>query len=231
MPSEPDDAREVSQPAPRRSRLLSVLILALVGALGLLLGRATGDEPAEVREGIEIAPTPSVVVGLRELSRLEGMVVHVERVIDLRERQSVLFDLVGVEDAILLIAGGEVTAGVDLRALGEESVEASFEERRARVLLPRATVFSRRLDNDRTYVHTRTTDLLATRRDDLETRARREAERVLESAALEAGILEKAEASVARTVEGLLRSLGFEEIEVRFGESPGLEALDLTGPG
>ena len=123
--------------------------------------------------------------------------------------------------------GQNMEGGLPLRPEGA----AVLEERRARVLLPRATVFSRRLDNDRTYVHTRTTDLLATRRDDLETRARREAERVLESAALEAGILEKAEASVARTVEGLLRSLGFEEIEVRFDDSPGLEVPALPAPG
>lgn len=175
-------------------------------------GRDRGPESVTI-----IEKTPDVVVALRELAFLEGMVFHTERVIDLRERQSTLFRLIDAEDAILLVAAGEVRAGVDLRALTPSAIDADFEERRATLYLPAATISSARLDNARTYVHSRKTDLFASRRQDLETRARREAERSLEQAAREAGILEKAEASVGRTIEGLLRSLGFEQIEVHFG--------------
>jgi len=171
-----------------------------------------------------IERTPDVVVALRELAFLEGMAFHTERVIDLRERQSTFFRLLDTEDAILLVAAGEVRAGVDLRALTPRAVDADFEAKRVTLYLPNATISTSRLDNARTYVHTRRTDLFATRREDLETRARREAERNLEKAAIEAGILEKAEASVQRTLEGLLRSLGFEEIAVHFGVSPAGEA-------
>jgi hypothetical protein len=234
MSTEPprDGAAGEPEARPGRSPLVSFFLLALVGALGLFIGRGTLDAPAEPpKDVIVVAPSPNVVVALRELARLEGMIVHIERVIDLRERQSVLFDLLGAEDAILLVAGGEVTAGVDLRALTERAVEADLEAKRARITLPRASIFSRRIDNDRTYVHTRSTDLFARRREDLETRARQEAERMLERAALEAGILEKAEASVQRTVEGLLASLGFEEIEVRFEAAASGEEIALPGPG
>jgi hypothetical protein len=214
----------------RRSSLGSWLMLVAMGGIGLVVGRTMGDaSPASEGDVVVIAPTPDVVVALRELARLEGMVVYVERVIDLRERQSAFFDLVGGEDAILLVAGGEVTAGVDLRALSAGAVEADLEAKRARIVLPHATITSRRLDNDRTYVHTRKTDLFAVRRADLETRARREAERTLERAALDAGILERAEASVGRTVEGLLRSLGFERVEIRFDDATSGEAKLVEG--
>jgi len=212
------------------SRGFSLLFLVVVGALGAFLGHSLAGAPAEEGPEVILRPSPDVVVALRELARLEGMVVYAERVIDLCERKSVFFDLLGVEDAILLVAGGEVVAGVDLRGLGPSSVDADLEAKRARVTLPRATIFSRRLDNDRTYVHTRTTDPFA-RREDLETRARQEAERMLEKAALEAGILERAEASVQKTVEGLLRSLGFEDVEVRFDAIGGGEAALVGGPG
>jgi hypothetical protein len=58
---------------------------------------------------------------------------------------------------------------------------------------------------------------LAERKESLETRARQAAEQTLRAAAEDAGILERAEQSVARTVKSLVRSLGFEEVHVDHG--------------
>ena len=98
--------------------------------------------------------------------------------------------------------------------------DISFDEtqKRAYVRLPRPTVLSARLDNDLTYVHTRTTDALAKRAQTLETRARQEAERSLQDAALAGGILLRAQTNAARSIETLIRSLGFEHVEVQFLE-------------
>ena len=171
-----------------------------------------------------LRPSPSVVVAVRELARLEGAVYSIERVVDLKEKQSRFFQLVQAEDAILLVASGEVTAGVDLAALAEGSVRIDPSRKKVSLTLPRATVFSRRLDNERTYVHTRKTDVWAKRQEDLESKARQEAERTLEEAAVRSGILPQAEKSVARTVESLLHSLGFTVVDVRFIDAEG-EAL------
>jgi hypothetical protein len=54
----------------------------------------------------------------------------------------------------------------------------------------------------------------AQRKEDLESRARAEAERALLDAARQAGILRIASRNAQRAVEALLRSLGFEQIEV-----------------
>ena len=166
---------------------------------------------------------------MRQLARLEGAVYSIERVVDLKEKQSKFFQLVEAEDAILLVASGEVTAGVDLSGLREDDVRLENGGKKAIVHLPRATIFSKRLDNERTYVHTRRTDALATRRENLETRARQEAERTLEKAALDGGILKTAEESVGRTVEALTRSLGVDEVEVVFS-SAGSETLPNVAP-
>jgi hypothetical protein len=120
------------------------------------------------------------------------------------------------EDAILLIASGEVVAGIDLGRLTLEDVVVSPDRRSVTIKLPHAEIFSARLDSDRTFVHTRKTDLLARRKESLETEARKAAEQTLRSAAEEGGILKRADESVARTVRALVGSLGFETVKVDF---------------
>ncbi len=137
-----------------------------------------------------------------------------ERVVDLRDRQSVFFGMVDADDAILLVAAGDIVAGVDLSQLEDDAIEADLTTGRVRVRLPPSEVFSARLDNQRTYVHTRTTDVLARRSQTLETRARQEAERTLQEAALESGLLTRADRNAARTVESLVRSLGYTDVVV-----------------
>jgi hypothetical protein len=161
-----------------------------------------------------LRPTPDVVTAVRALSRLETTAFHMERVIDLKDRQSRLFGLVSGEDAILLVAVADVTAGVDLAQLGPADVEVSPDRKRVRLQLPRAAVFSTVLDSEHTYVHTRRTDLLAQRNDTLETNARKEAERALTQAALGAGILDKADDQARRVIRELVTALGFVHVEV-----------------
>lgn len=216
----------------RALSIASLLFLAFYLSTQLFGGAGCSKRDRGPSEITIIEKTPDVVVALRELAFLEGMVFHTERVIDLRERQSALFRMIAAEDAILLVAAGEVRAGVDLRALTPSAIEADIDSKRATLYLPAATISSARLDNARTYVHSRKTDLFASRKQDLETRARREAERSLEQAAIDAGILKKAEESVERTIEGLLRSLGFEDITVHFGiERGGEETLLIPALG
>jgi hypothetical protein len=161
---------------------------------------------------------PDVITQVRELSRLEGVSYHVERVVELGDEQRALLGLVVARDAILLVASGEVVAGVDLARLAPGDVAVTADGRSVKIRLPPAEVFSARLDSERTYVYHRKTDLLAKRQESLETRARQAAEQTLRSAAEDAGILKRAEDSVSRTVKSLVRSLGFETVQVDFHE-------------
>lgn len=165
-----------------------------------------------------VRPTPNVLLAVRDLARLESAEFHMERVIDLSEKQSHLFGLLQVEDAILLVAVADITAGVDLGKLTAGDIEADPEKRRARLRLPAPEILTSALDEKRTYVHTRRTSALARRGEGLETRARQEAEKVLVDAAKEAGILERAGANAGRVVEGLLHSLGYEDVTVEVRE-------------
>jgi hypothetical protein len=198
-----------------RRAVLPWLMAAALLALGVLLGRF-GSRWLE--RSVEQKRRPDVITQVRELSRLEGVSYHVERVVDLKDEQHSMFGLLAASDAILLVASGEVLAGVDLGQLQPGDVQVAPDRRSVSIHLPPAEVFSARLDNARTYVHTRKTDLLAQRNEALESRARQAAEQTLRAAAEDSGILQRAQESVARTVTSLVHSLGFAEVTVDFRE-------------
>lgn len=185
---------------------LGVLLAVLVGTM--LAGKRR-DPTTDV-----IRPAPNVLVAVQALARLETVSFHMERVMDLSDKQSRLFGLVESEDALLLVAVANITAGVDLGKLPSDAVEVDHALRTVRIKLPTAEVFSTALDNEHTYVHTRRTGLMAQRKEDLEARARVEAERALLDAARSAGLLQAATKNAQRAVEALLRSLDFQQIEV-----------------
>ncbi len=164
---------------------------------------------------IVVRPTPNVLRAVRDLARLETVTFHMERVIDLHEEQTHAFGLVHAEDSILLVAVGEVIAGVDLADLRPEDVVVDPAKHRVSVTLPRPQIFVSHLDSEHTRVHSRSTDLLARRNEALETRARQEAERSIALGATESGILDRARQGAERTVGSLVRSLGFTEVEIR----------------
>ncbi len=162
-----------------------------------------------------VHPTPNVLVAVKDLARLESASFHMERVIDLSDKQSHLFGLVQSEDAILLVAVADVSAGVDLQQLKADDIAADAPGKRVTITLPAPEVFHAELDNSKTYVHKRHTGALAFRKENLETRARQEAERSLIEAALQAGLLSRASDNARRAVEGLVRGLGYEQVEVK----------------
>jgi uncharacterized protein DUF4230 len=166
------------------------------------------------RSATIVRSTPSVLTAVRDLARLESVEYHVERVIDLRDEQPVLFGLIKTQDAILLVAVGDVTAGVDLSELQDGDVTADPSRSTARVVLPPARVLVTRLDNEHTWVYARITDRLAQRHEDLETRARQEAESTLAQTALDDGILDRARRNAEQTVASLIRSLGYTDVAV-----------------
>lgn len=161
-----------------------------------------------------VRPTPDVLVAVRDLARLESASFHMERVIDLSDKQSKLWGMINTEDAILLVAVAQVTAGIDLQKLTAADVTVDPAHRTARIELPAPEVLHAALDNDKTYVHSRKTGTLAERHENLESRARKEAERTLIESAQQAGLLKRAAENARRTVEALVHSLGYDKVEV-----------------
>jgi hypothetical protein len=226
---------------PIRSRglLWAILPIAIFGvgaAIAVKTCSALTPTPPPLSSAVTIVrPTPNVLTRIRDLKRLESVSFHMERVIDLTEKQARLFGLVETEDALLLVAAADVRAGIDLGRLEPGDIEVDVANGRAKIQLPSAEIFGVALDNQRTYVHTRRTGVLAQRQENLETRARQEAERTLADAAREAGILPRAEDNAARLVGELVRSLGYDEVEVsvrgRVMKLPQSATLGQAAPG
>ena len=197
-------------------RFRTALAVTLLLGVGALVGYCSRPDATAPPQTVEVVrPTPDVITAIRDLSRLETVDFHVERVVDLQDRQQVLFGMFEASDAILLVAAGDVVAGVDLAKLRPEDVIVDSEIGTATIILPPAEVLSSRLDNDRTFVYTRSTDLLARRSDALETRARQEAERTLREAAIQGGVLDRASSNAKEAIGSLVRALGYRTVTVR----------------
>lgn len=192
----------------------AALFVAGVGGAFYLGTRAPelGGSAASVR------PTPTVVLAVRDLSRLESVSFHVEKVIELTDAQSKLFGLVEAKDAILLVAVGDVVAGVDLSSVSDADVQVDEPTHAVRVKLPAPEVFTSALDESQTHVYQRSTDVLATRNERLEGMAHAEAEKQMRQAAIDEGILVKAKTNAERTLRGLLRSLGYASVDVQWAD-------------
>lgn len=190
--------------------------VAMLLAFGV--GWALRSHAESPTSSVVVRPMPNVLTAVRALARLESVSYHMERIIDLSDKQSRLFGLIESEDALLLVAAANVTAGVDLDKLEPTAIHVDQGTRQVRVQLPAPEIFSIALDNEHTYVHTRRTGLMAQRKEDLESRARTEAERALLEAARQAGILSSAAKNAQRAVESLLHSLDFTQVEVSTAE-------------
>jgi hypothetical protein len=187
-------------------------VLALVATglvVSFLLGRRTGTpEPT----GGALRPTSTLITAVRELARLETTQLHVEKVIDLTDTQSRFFGMVPATDAILLIAAGDVTVGVDLGKLKEGDVSLDPSTKRASFVVPEPEILSTRLDEERTYVYTRSTSLIAKRNEHLETRARQEAVAAFERAARDGDTMDRAKRQAERDLRSIALGLGAADV-------------------
>jgi hypothetical protein len=157
-----------------------------------------------------IRPSPAtIVIQIQTLSRLETAAYTVEKVITAEENQGPFGWLFG--DKLLFVAHGQVIAGVDLSRMQSSDIVVT-DDNRVIVTLPAAEVLVATLDNEKSYVYSRETGILAGDIH-LETAARQAAESEIRAAALEDGILTLAQQNAENVVRSLLISLGFREVQ------------------
>lgn len=191
-------------------------VLALAAVLALIFHLVSSTVPSASATRTEVRPTPDVLLAVKSLARLETQSYHLERVVDLSDHETHVFGLLQAKDAILLVAVGDVVAGVDLEHVAAGDVDTDWTSRRVTLRLPPPSVFSATLDEKATRVYSRSTDLLAARHEDLEDRARAEAVRSMEKSAVDQGILDRARRDAERALSALLRSVGFEDVRIEW---------------
>ena len=155
--------------------------------------------------------TPAVVEKIRQLSRLETVDYSIDKIVE-GSRQNPYLPNFLVGDKLLLVAHGDVVAGVDLSQL--QAADVTVDGSRVKVRLPQAQVLSTRLDNAHTRVYSRMTGLLVEADPNLESEVRLTAEDQFTQAALADGVLDKARQNAQASVSALLRGLGFQQVNV-----------------
>ena len=205
----PDHIRSATPPL--RWQTLALIFLSLIVlALGsILVSRILA--PAS-KTGVVERPTPSLLLAIRDLARLETAQVHVEKIIDLRDKQSRFFGMIKSEDALLLVAVGRATVGIDLGSLSDDDVRLDASKT-ARFILPEPQVMDAALDETATYVYYRKTDLLARRNEQLESKARRLAASAIAQAAETDDVKRRARDSAEKELGTLARALGAKRVE------------------
>jgi Protein of unknown function (DUF4230) len=217
------ETRIINDTAPVRTRSsLSWVLGILVGILltvtiaGAMVWFATGVGVFHLLTALRSGRTqmnvdqPTVVRQIQQLRRLETVSYAVDKIIS-GEHENPYLPTFLVSDRLLLVVHGEVIGGVDLAKLQPSDV--STQGRSITIHLPAAEVFTTRLDNAQTRVYSRDTGLFSSPDPNLETEVRQEAERQLESAARQDGILKLADQNARTTISSMLTALGFTSIQ------------------
>jgi len=120
-----------------------------------------------------------------------------------------------VNDKLLLVAHGEFIAGINLQNITQE--DTVINGRTIQIKLPQPEMLTPSgsgLDEDKTYVYSRSSGIFAQKKD-TETDARRAALQLLrEKAAKKDVLLDEATTSASLQLETLLKSMGFTQITI-----------------
>ncbi|HXC47201.1 MAG TPA: DUF4230 domain-containing protein [Candidatus Sulfotelmatobacter sp.] len=192
----------------------AVLAVVLLGAVvwfssGLGLWHLIGN----LRGGRTLinVDQPTVVRQIQQLQRLETVSYTMDKIISGEHANAYLPKFLA-GDRLLLVVHGEVVAGINLAGL--QPGDVVVQGQKVSIHLPAAEVFSTRIDNARTKVYSRDTGLFSSPDPNLESEVREEAERQLQQAALQDGILKTAAANARSTISGMLKGFGFHEVDI-----------------
>ena len=215
----------IEPPPPRRSTGAWILGILLGATLAVILiggfvwmttGLGLLHVLTTLREGNKTTQInvdqPTVVRQIQQLQRLETVNYSLDKIIS-GEHSNPYLPKFLVGDRLLLVMHGQVIAGIDLA--GVQTGDVTVAGDKVSIKLPAAEVFTTSLDNTKTRVYSRETGLLSSTDPFLESEVRQEAERQLTEAALQDGILAMAAQNGKTTIGGLLRGIGFKDVEVQ----------------
>ncbi|MEU0334361.1 DUF4230 domain-containing protein [Streptomyces sp. NPDC006193] len=191
--------------------LFAGIRLAVVPGIKDLFGTETHD-----RSG------PALLKSIQDMSRYNAASGNFQVVVDLEKDAKLLPDAIR-GTRTLYVGAGTVDAYVDLGQVGENDVTVDGDRTSATLRLPHARLGRPALDPDHSYAVSKQRGLLD-RLGDLfsgnpngEQAVQKLAVRHIGEAARSSGLTARAETNTTGMLQGLLRSLGFEEVHVSYG--------------
>lgn len=197
------------------------VVLLLVGTrLSLLpgLGGMFGEETKD-RSG------PAVLKSIQDMSAYEAASGNFQVVVDLEKDAKFLPDAIR-GTRTLYVGAGTVGASVDLGKVARDGVVVNEDRTTAELRLPHAVLGKPALDPDRSYAVSKQRGLLDRLGDFFsdnpgsEQAVNKLAAKHIGEAAKESGLTGRAEKNTAAMLKGLLGSLGFDKVTVRFVDPP-----------
>ncbi|MGW1316535.1 DUF4230 domain-containing protein [Streptomyces sp. NPDC002426] len=200
----------------------AALVLLLLGSrISLLpgLGGLFGEETTD-RSG------PAVLKSIQDMSAYEAASGNFQVVVDLEKDTKYLPDAIR-GTRTLYVGAGTVGASVDLGEVGPRGVTVNEDRTTAELVLPHAVLGKPALDPDRSYAVSKQRGLLDRLGDFFsdnpgsEQAVNKLAAQHIGKAAEESGLTKRAEKNTTAMLQGLLASLGFEKVTVRYADTPG----------
>lgn len=214
----PPRQRALRVAAPIVGAVLAVVLIAFgfvqVRSFVQGLGGATGTRTVD-RSG------PVLLQSMRDLSRYEAASGTFQVIVDLQKEAGFLPTAV-VGQRTLFVAIGSVNAYVDFSKIGDDALTVSADRRAVSVRLPHAALDKPNLDHQRSYVYADErgiVDRVKTFFDQSpndQAELYQVAERKIADAAGQSGLAGRAEGNTVTMLQGLLRSLGYEQVSVTY---------------
>ncbi|MCG5220959.1 DUF4230 domain-containing protein [Streptosporangium sp. KLBMP 9127] len=211
---------------PRRRRgwrflagLLVVIVLLVVGA------RLTWTWLNPFGERSVDRSQPVLLESIHDLSRFEAATGNFQVVVDLEKDAAFLPDAIKGSRTLFVGAGG-VDAYVDLSSIASNALTMSPDRTEVTVRLPRAALEKPNLDNRRSYVYHQQRGILDRVQEFLSSSPQNQqelyvlAEKKIAEAAAASDLRNRADQNTKRMLEGMLKSLGFEKVSVKFADEP-----------
>ncbi|MGV9255467.1 DUF4230 domain-containing protein [Streptomyces sp. NPDC003697] len=191
--------------------LFAGIRLSVVPGIKDLFGTETHD-----RSG------PALLKSIQDLSRYDAASGNFQVVVDLEKDTKYLPDAIR-GTRTLYVGAGTVDAYVDLGRVGAHDVTVNGDRTSATLRLPHARLGKPALDPDHSYAVSKQRGLLD-RLGDLfsgnpngERAVQQLAVRHIADAARDSGLTTRAETNTTAMLQGLLKSLGFQEVRVSYG--------------
>jgi len=198
--------------------LAALAILAVVAAV--LLAGPLNPFGTDTKDRSQ----PVLLKSLENLSDYHAATANLQVVVDIEQDARLLPSFIKGERT-LFVAAGTVDAAVDFRGLSRDpdAVKVSSDRRSVKLTLPAPKLLEPRLDPDRTRVYDRDRGVLDRVEDALSDRPGDEQplyqlaeDKLTAAAAADPKLLQTAERNTRSMLEGLMRGLGFEKVEIDF---------------
>ncbi|MFD5791963.1 DUF4230 domain-containing protein [Streptomyces diastatochromogenes] len=165
---------------------------------------------------------PALLKSIQDMSRYDAASGTFQVVVDLEKNAKYLPDALH-GSRTLYVGAGTVDAYVDLGRVGEKDVSVNGDRTSATLRLPHARLGRPALDPDHSYAVSKQRGLfdrlgdLFSDNPNSEQAVQKLAVRHIGDAARSSGLTARAESNTTGMLQGLLRSLGFEEVHVLYG--------------